>query len=385
MYDIFILHDGEDLWAGEVSRSVREAADGIGVPSESLRVVDVLPGDGKVPAVVVYLANHRGAARADFDATLRRATAAAHTIVPVHRAEQDVFAVMPDAIKRLNAVDWTAGPRSIALLVLRAIGIAEEERRLFLSYRRSETSGLALQLHRALVERRWDVFLDRFSVECGADFQERIHIDLADKAFVLLLESPEAHSSRWVEEEVAYAMSHRISHLALSLPDTPPDLRFPTVDDAFRYELDLLRDFAGESGPDAELTHDSLRRILDEIEVRYAKLYRRRREQLLGSLIESLEAGGYEVAAAGDWALLAQAAGSAPRIYLTTPRAPTPRDLHSLDRMRATQLQWLPEQVDAVVAHPVADLDATLAELVEWIAQGRRLSTTYMGGGGLSG
>jgi hypothetical protein len=231
------------------------------------------------------------------------------------------------------------------------------------------------------VQRGFDVFLDRFSVDVGVDFQRQIHVDLADKAFVLFIESTSARDSRWVEEEVAYAMRHHISHLALTLPRVPRDRRFPTVDDAFRQELDAA-DLVPGSETDPILTEAALDRVLDAVETRYAGLVRRRREQLLGSLTEILTREGYQVVPAADWAVVAQPSssrGGEARIYLTTVRAPSPRDLHQLHGLREPLIRELGgEELKGIVVHPAADLDKDAHEIVTWIGDGRSLSTLLL-------
>jgi hypothetical protein len=185
--------------------------------------------------------------------------------------------------------------------------------------------------------------------------------------------------SRWVEEEVVYAMSHRISHLALTMPDTRRDQRFPTVDDAFRLQLEH-GDFEDDTLSDAALA-----RVLDDIEMRYARLMRHRRDQILGTLTELLADEGYAVTVAGDWALLVEKAGEPKAVFLTTPRAPDPRDLYFADQLRAPLAASLQSEVEAVVVHMAADLDDDVRALVEWVGKGRGLSSRFMDGAGLHG
>src|SRR5258708_26498777 len=51
-------------------------------------------------------------------------------------------------------------------------------------------------LFRSLARARFDVFLDRFSVPPGEDFQQRLDRDVGDKAFIVVIESPGLRSSR---------------------------------------------------------------------------------------------------------------------------------------------------------------------------------------------
>ncbi|TQN42486.1 TIR domain-containing protein [Blastococcus colisei] len=379
MYRIVMVHAGEDAWAREVEGEVRAAARSAGLPDKRIVVVDDVPHDADSPAAVVYLATTAGGTVTGDK--LRRLAEAGYPVVPVFPSgHTDVRALMPPPLERLNAIDW-GDRRRVALVVLRALGLGEEDRKLFLSYRRTDAGRLALQLHTALVQRGFDVFLDRFSVDVGVDFQRQIHVDLADKAFVLFIESLSARDSRWVEEEVAYAMRHHISHLALTLPGVSRDRRFPTVDDAFRHELDAARHLRPGTDGDPELTDTALEAVLDMVETRYAGLIRRRREQLLGSLTDVLTRDGYDVVPAADWAVVAQPTdgNGPPRIFLTTVRAPTPRDLFLLHGLREPLVHEADvARMEGVVVHPVADLDAAAHEIVTWVSGGRSLSTLLL-------
>ena len=84
---------------------------------------------------------------------------------------------------------------------------------------------------------RFDVFLDRFALPPGEDFQKRLDEDLGDKAFVVLLESSDLRNSPWVQHEITYAHSHRIEVLALTLPGVVEAQLVPAIDEAFRIRL----------------------------------------------------------------------------------------------------------------------------------------------------
>jgi hypothetical protein len=176
-------------------------------------------------------------------------------------------------------------------------------------------------------------------------------------------------------------MRHHISHLAITLPGVPSDRRFPTVDDAFRRELDAAEVVPGTEA-DPVLTEAALNRLLDLVETRYAGLVRRRREQLLGSLTEILAREGYSVVPAADWAVIAQPSpsrGGQARIYLTTVRAPTPRDLHQLHGLREPLIRELGSgELEGIVVHPAADLNTAAQEIITWIGDGRSLSTLLL-------
>jgi hypothetical protein len=300
-------------------------------------------------------------------------------VLPVVRRDADVFAVLPELLRPLNAVAWERDGTTVAGHALRLLGLTEPERRLFLSYRRHEASSLALQLREHLSRRSFDVFLDRFSVPPAADFQRRIDIELSDKAFVLLLESPSAVGSQWVQHEVAYALSHGIALLALSLPETQDDDRFPAVDDAFRLPLDARQLVAAEQGVgphDRVLDSDGLAAVLDAVEDRYARQLRRRRTALLGSLEQWLsDADGDPQPTADEWGLAADHPAAGPGVFLITPRAPRPAELRRLDDLRAAHAGVDGASVDGYLVFAAPAQDPDDERLIDWITDQRPLTT----------
>ena len=270
---------------------------------------------------------------------------------------------LPDMIAHINAWDWKVDRTTVLSAVPRMLGLAEFDRKVFLSYARKDSSPLAIQLHTALVQRQYDVFLDCFSVPPGIDFQDRLDQDLGDKAFVVLLESANVRESPWVEYEVSYALAHGVSILAVTFPGLAPEDLALAIDDAFRVRLDTS-DLDSMSG---KLNENGLRKILDRIEWDHAHALRRRRKALIGSLRKSLELTGHDLAPVEEWTVLAEKNGDR-RIYSVTPRRPRPEDLFALCRIKgrlASKMHCAP--LGASLVHDAA-LSASHQHLLRWIS-----------------
>jgi hypothetical protein len=328
-----------------------------------------------MPTVVVVLAGQNARGSGFLESQLTEARDRVLPVVPMFRPPHQAHEVIPAVIGRLNAIPWD-GSGMAEMAILRLLGLVEAERRLFLSYSRAASSELALQLRTKLSELRYDVFLDRFSVNPGDDFQRRIDIELADKAFVLLLESEAAVDSGWVQHEVTYALSHNIGLLAVTMPDVRPGHRNEVIDDAFRLVLkpvDLVRK---RQRKDPVLRDDCLGRILYEVECAYARALRRRRALLLASASDLLREAGYERQPVDDWAYLATR-DKDHVVVLVTPTTPSPRELHRADGIRRRVDSALGKgTVDrAVVLHEAPNQDDEGRALVEWIAEDRPLRT----------
>lgn len=373
VYGLLIL--GRDTaWADEAWEAIEVGAKEVLRASLLVRLHQLPPVAERRPVVVLYLGDVAAAADAPILDVLEDARTRAFGVLPVVHDLAQVKRDIPALLQRLNAMSWDDDRDRVVEAVLIQLGIAERERKLFLSYRRQETSALALQLRRELGDRSYDVFLDRFSVPPGDDFQLRLDIELADKAFVLLLESESASESPWVEHEVSYALSHRLAMLALTLPNAQPDARFAAIDDAFRRVL-KESDLTGTAGAvDRELTPTALAKILREVELRHAHQIRARRRDLLGSVEEWLDRVGGAYRPVADWALASVDPRGAEQVWLVTPRAPVPADLREVDLLR----QGVGAHCKGVVVHETPVLDRNHQALIEWITDSRPLDTTHL-------
>ena len=378
IYTFVVLHESEDEWADQVEARIRSVCAQVLLREDLLERLDdvgAAQGSPDAYAVIVYLASVSGCASETIAGELDVAQREAYTVVPIVRAGAEIATVMPDGIRRLNALEWGVESPALALLLLRAFGLIEMERRLFLSYRRAETAALALQLRDALSRRGYDVFLDRFSVPPGADFQRRIDIELSDKAFVLLVESSSAVHSPWVQHEVTYALSHHIAVLSLTMPDVGPPGVFEAVDEALRHRL-KVGDFENDAvEPDGVLTGTSLATVLDAVEVASARQLRRKRSQLLGTMRDWLSQAGFDWQAVTDWGGVASRPDSAPKAMMVTARPPSARALRETDILR--------RQADcptATLVHDTIDQDAESTELLDWIMSDRPLTTVALAG-----
>jgi hypothetical protein len=363
----------DNTWAEALEVRVREATGQIVGDADAVEFSRSLPADDEDPAaerphtVVAYLADVASRDDPAVSVTLQTARDRLLPVLPVTHKGDNIFAILPEVVRPLNAHVWEGTEDRAVQALLRLLGLIERERRLFLSYARSETSALALQLRTRLSERGFDVFLDRFSVPPAADFQRRINIELSDKAFVLLLESPAAVDSKWVQHEVAFAHTHSIALLALSLPETT---KFPAVDEAFRYQL--LPETLDGLDAGRTLLPQPLEHVLDEVETRYARQLRLRRVDMLGSVAIWLRKAGVAFAATEDeWSVAADWPPAKRTVFLVTPRSPAPSDLHRLDLLRRKH------SAAGCLVYASPDRDPDDEQLLKWI-RGRRPLTTRL-------
>jgi len=247
---------------------------------------------------------------------------------------------------------------------LEFLGLVEKERRLFISYRQSDSRVISDQLHTSLVQSRFNVFLDRFSVAPGVDFRERIDDELSDKAFLLLLETRQAGASPWVHHEIAYALANHIPVFVLTLPDVSSSQQVKNIDEAFRFGLSDK-----DISTDGKLTAKTISEIVERIEIEHARAIYRRREQILGSVTENLRLDGCSCSQISDWSIVASKSNGHAGIFLITPRRPEPLDFYIL----SNQYQCLRSSSDlqnlkSSVVHNTETVDSERSRVIDWLS-----------------
>lgn len=145
------------------------------------------------------------------------------TVIPVASTETEVTNEVPSALRFINChlTDRGGNDRLVAT-VLECLGLLRKQRRIFLSYRRTEAKMAAIQLFDALSARGYEVFLDTHGVARAVDFQESLWHKLCDVDVMIMLETPTYFKSRWTTEEFGRALSKNIGVLRVQWPDLTP-------------------------------------------------------------------------------------------------------------------------------------------------------------------
>ncbi|WP_443478352.1 toll/interleukin-1 receptor domain-containing protein [Novosphingobium aerophilum] len=172
-------------------------------------------------------------------------------IVPVVRAGEKPEDVLPATIAALNAVFLDADDTELEApfaIALECLGLLHRQRRIFISYRRTESREVAVQLHDELSGRGFDVFLDTHDIRPGTVFQEMLWHRLVDCDVVVMLDTPDYFSSKWTSLELGRSQSKGIQLLRLVWPDHKPTRKLGLSDTIMLEAGDLTaqRQLTGE-------------------------------------------------------------------------------------------------------------------------------------------
>ena len=368
-YGIRVVHEGRETEFGALSQAVARQLESTGLHRSvniTVTTSEVPPG---TPHICVCLCDENSKKSDVIQAALAEELTSGITVFPVLEDLDRFGEFAPQELTHANGILWS-DERSLQHLVhtlLEELGIEEKHRRVFISHRRTDGLGAAEQFHDELSHFKFRPFIDRFAIREGANFQQEIGNALEDHAFLLLLESPDAHNSAWVFDEVDYALSHTMGILILRWPgevqEVPGSAGLPRL---FLGEEDIVEDDHGYS----VLTKAALERVLEEVERAHARGIVRRRNIIVKSISEAAEAAGVEgCTSLSGWQLLIST-NKGTCIVGTTPRLPTAIDLQILDRTAMRTGASLP----SILVHSARTLPSSLQEHLEWVSSGRRMA-----------
>ncbi|MCO5268980.1 MAG: toll/interleukin-1 receptor domain-containing protein [Brumimicrobium sp.] len=103
--------------------------------------------------------------------------------------------------------------------ILEGLSLLRLSRRLFISYKRDESTSVAIQLFEQFEKNGFDVFIDTHSIRPGEPFQEELWHRMADTDVIVMLNTPNFMKSHWTTQELAQANAMSIGVVQLVFPN----------------------------------------------------------------------------------------------------------------------------------------------------------------------
>ena len=292
IYQIQIIDPHRPFWRRRIRRSIAAEAVALGLPSNVKLVFRQKDLDNRFPLVCLALLDAKAHHDPRFKKRVRRALKDGHLVIPIIDDLADMPAFAPKRLRGLNAWEWkdkgSRGP--LAHLVFEELGLTDKTRSAFISHRRADGQAAAELLHDKLSHTNFTAFIDRYAIRPGRDVQQEIANGIEQYAFVVVLETPEAHTSDWLRSEVEYALAHSIGVLMIRWPDTRHDI--PGTGDLPRHELRRKDLKSAAARGQTEFTQKAIERILRSIEFEHALAVVRRRKNLLTSVQDAARNSG---------------------------------------------------------------------------------------------
>ncbi len=229
LYEIGILGNPSANQLAELEKEIDNLLTHQGLTRGGEVAWTVAPASFDPPERTASTAAFFGAAGVD-DSTLENALTRGLPILPIASSLANVSTEIPASIAPLNCLGFSDhGPLRIATALLEMLGLLPRQRRVFISYRRSEATDSAIQLFEALSARVFDVFLDTHGVAPGEEFQSILWHRLCDCDVLVMLDTATYFDSRWTAAEFGRALAKNISILRVGWPSVPPSSRVNTA------------------------------------------------------------------------------------------------------------------------------------------------------------
>lgn len=197
-------------------------------------------------------------------------------IIPIVFDEENDLKKMDSSLQNINCfvynINKKENAKSTVLLceaILAKLGLIKNTRKIFISYKRKETSNLAEKIQKILLSEGYSVFLDKSSIDVGADFMQEIRYSIVESDVFLLLNSNSYFDSIYTKKEFHAACISGVAIVVVSHNNVPVDLNGLS-----RVSL---------SNPN-RITKQEADKLIDEIQYTRIKLWRTRHNRMNNKL-----------------------------------------------------------------------------------------------------
>jgi len=218
-YQLIILGSSEK-YISDVKKCFFRRLKDLGINDDSISILtdkNFKLYSGNAPSCCLYFGNEQKSKHIDL---LERLIKDATFIIPIVADLGNINILIPEQLRMINAFELRDENDIEALVscILESFSLLRISRRIFVSYKRSESSAAAIQIYEQLEKSGFDVFLDTHSIRPGEIFQEELWHRLADSDVVVLLDTPGFLQSEWTRDELAKANSMSIGIMQLIWP-----------------------------------------------------------------------------------------------------------------------------------------------------------------------
>lgn len=204
-------------------------------------------------------------------------------ILPIFFTDESFSKEIPKILENQNGIQYKEVEENrIVNLALESFELLRSTRKVFISYKRNESTSVAIQLFEALEAHNFDVFLDTHSVGKGQPFQDELWHRMTDCDVILLLNTPGFLNSHWCKEEFAEAGAKQIGIVQLVWPnhdvkmDDTSHISYPKQLIKGNFENDLF-----DNKDSSKLKLDFVEEVIKEVESVRARNLAARQDSLI--------------------------------------------------------------------------------------------------------
>lgn len=221
-YEVLILGTPTTEHLEALTRQIESVAEmfRLSIPGD-IAIIQASNASSRNPKASVVALYFGGNPSVDSELVLQL-EAAKVPIVPVVKRGTSVTDAVPEEISSTNAclIDYDDhGLEALGSVTFEVLGLLHRQRRVFISYRRSESREVALQLFDELSSRGFDVFLDTHDIRPAEQFQEMLWHRLSDCDVTVMLDTKDYFGSKWTSQELGRSQALGIQILRIVWPN----------------------------------------------------------------------------------------------------------------------------------------------------------------------
>lgn len=215
-------------------------------------------------------------------------------IYPLYFGEGTFEQETPDCLRAMNGHRYCVEEvDKYVNCALESLRLLRKTRKIFISYRRTDSTAVANQLFDVLTRRNFDVFLDSYVIRGADNFQEELFHRMSDCDVLLQLHTNGFKSSKWCRAEVEMANMKQIGLIEVIWPDARLE-RWSEL--CFPYYL-KKEDFKRRryKNSKAQLNTKSLNTIARDVESVRARNLAARQDNITGEFVKEAKKVGKEL------------------------------------------------------------------------------------------
>jgi len=319
-YQIIFI-GGINKFQGEIQKSLKKHIVELGVDYDTIKYIDNKNFNkeyiGSSPTICLYFEN-KTENYEDLDIVeilLKDAT----LIIPVVENLEEFNVFIPLILRNINgyALKSVLDIESVVNCILEGLGLLRISRRLFISYKRNESTSVAIQLYEQFEKKGFDVFLDTHSIRPGEPFQEELWHRMTDTDIIVFLNTPKFMESHWCEKEIAEANVKSIGILQLVWPNHVLENNAQICIPLKLSELDFVDGIYSKYNK-SFLQQSTIDKIVSETESLRARTLASRQDNLISEFISTANRLGLNVNLQPERIIVENRVNGKERIFIPT-------------------------------------------------------------------
>ncbi|MEX0684474.1 MAG: toll/interleukin-1 receptor domain-containing protein [Balneolales bacterium] len=317
----------------EITELFKSAVEELGMKSDSFRIIpssDFSQYQGNQPAFVVYFGD-KSENNQDI-AQVEKLISDGAIILPVFF---DSFsAEIPKVLENQNGLKFDESQKSkIVNLALESFGKLRNTRKVFISYKRNESTSVAIQLYEALERNNFDVFLDTHSIKQGEPFQEELWHRMTDCDVIVLLNTPGFLESKWCKDEIAEANVKQIGILQLIWPkhklESTNEVCFPYQLNQSDFTNGISYDSTGSS-----LLNQVVEKVTKNVESLRARNLASRQESIITEFLKAAQKFGKKMSIQPERIITEELGSNKRRLFIPSVGIPQSIDCNQSEEIK---------------------------------------------------